>query len=211
LPDDSPKVKAHWDGVYATREPRAVSWFEASPEVSLALIEQAHVAHDASILDIGGGASRLAGALVADGHQDVTVADISGASLQKAKAQLGADAERVHWLAADVRSHDFDRHCDLWHDRAVFHFMVSSADRDGYLDTLLRTLRPGGHAIIATFGLDGPTRCSGLPTRRYDALELIRLLGSTFRSITSRLHEHTTPDGTRQQFVYLLARRASRS
>lgn len=135
----------------------------------------------------------MAAALLAGGYVDLTVADISAAPLLEAKAQLGADAERVHWLPADERSHDFEREYDLWHDRAVFHFMVTPADRDAYLDTLLRTLRPSGHAIIATFGLDGPTRCSGLPTHRYDAAELIRLLGSQFRPIATRLHEHVTP------------------
>jgi SAM-dependent methyltransferase len=202
--------KAHWDGVHAQRDPREVSWFEPAPEISLALIEQAGVARDAAIVDVGAGASGLASALLADGYTDLTVADISDAALQQAKAALGTHAEAVRWVRADVRSHDFGRCYELWHDRAVFHFMVSTADRDAYLETLRRTLAPGGHAIFATFGPAGPTCCSGLPTRRYDALELTRRLGPDFHPEASRLHEHTTPSGQRQQFLYLLARRRPR-
>lgn len=199
--------QAHWDGVYARRDLRQVSWYEPAPEISLALNGQAGIDRDAPIVDVGGGASGLAAALLADGYTDITVADISTASLQAAKMTLGADAERVHWIPADVRSHDFGRCYDLWHDRAVFHFMVSTADRDAYLDTLRRTLAPGGHAIFATFGPAGPTQCSGLPTSRYDARELTRLLGADFHTVASRLHEHTTPSGEQQQFLYLLAHR----
>jgi hypothetical protein len=120
---------------------------------------------------------------------------------------FGVDAERVHWIRADVRSHNFGRCYDLWHDRAVFHFMVTTADRDAYLDTLRRTLAPGGYAIFATFGPAGPTQCSGLPTRRYDARELTRLLDADFHTVASRLNEHATPSGEQQQFLYLLTHR----
>ncbi len=207
---DQLSAEAHWDGIYAQRDPREVSWYEPSPEISLALIQQSGIARDAAIVDVGGGASVLAAALLADGYTDLTVADICAASLKEAKTLLGPDAELVRSVRADVRTHDFGRRYDLWHDRAVFHFMVSAADRDGYLDTLRRALRPAGHAIFATFGPDGPGRCSGLPTRRYDAPELTQLLGAEFRPIATRLHEHTTPAGQRQQFVYLLARRTPR-
>jgi ubiquinone/menaquinone biosynthesis C-methylase UbiE len=202
--------RAHWDGVYAQRDPRELSWFEPAPEISLALIEQAGVARDRAIVDIGGGTSGLAAALLAGGYTDITVADISAAALHAAATTLGADAQRVRWVTADVRSHDFGRRYDLWHDRAVFHFMVSTPDRDAYLDTLRRALAPGGDAIFATFGPAGPTRCSGLPTRRYDSLELTRRLGPDFHPEVSRLHEHTTPSGEHQQFLYLLARRDPR-
>jgi ubiquinone/menaquinone biosynthesis C-methylase UbiE len=178
---------------------------EPPPDISLALIEQAGLARDAAIVDVGGGASGLAAALLANEYTDITVADISAPSLQQATTALGAEAERVRWVRADVRSHDFGRCYDLWHDRAVFHFMVSAPDRDAYLATFGRTLAPGGHAIFATFGPDGPTRCSGLPTRRYDAPNRMRLLGADSRPVTTRLHEHTTPSGERQQFLYLLA------
>ncbi len=200
-------AQAHWERVYARRDPRQVSWYEPAPKISLALIEQAEPARNAAILDVGGGASGLAAALLRDGYSDITVADISATSIQRAKTQLGDDAERVQWIQADVRRHDFRRRYDLWHDRAVLHFMVNPADRDGYLEVLRRTLRPGGHAIFATFGPDGPTHCSGLPIHRYDAPELTRLLGDEFHTLACRLHEHHTPSGATQQFLYLLAQR----
>ena len=202
--------QAHWDGVYTRRGPRAVSWYEPAPEISLALIDQAGVDRDAPIVDVGGGASTLAAALLADGYTDITVADISATALEEAKAALGAQAGRVRWVRADIRFNDFGRRYAIWHDRAVFHFMVSTADRGAYLDTLRRTLAPGGYVIFATFGPAGPTQCSGLPTRRYDTLELTRLLGGDFQTVASRLHEHTTPRTKRQQFLYLLARRTPR-
>lgn len=199
--------RAHWDVVYGRRDPRQLSGHEPVPEISLALITRAGVPRDAGIIDIGGGTSGLAAALLADRYSDITVADISAASLYAARATLGADAQRIHWIQADVRSHNFGRHYQLWHDRAVLHFMVSTADRHAYLDNLRRTLAPHGCVIFATFGPDGPTQCSGLPTCRYDAPELIRLLGPDFDPLASRLHQHTTPAGVHQQFLYLLSRR----
>ena len=201
----SPEV--HWDAVYGRRDPRHLSWYEPAPEISLALITQAGVPRDAAIIDVGGGTSGLAAALLANGYTDITVADISAASLEAAQATLSTDAERIRWIHADVRSHDFGCRYQLWHDRAVFHFMVTTTDREAYLDTLRRTLVRDGWAIFATFGPAGPTHCSGLPTRRCDARELIRLLGPDFDPVASRLHQHTTPAGEEQQFLYLLARR----
>jgi SAM-dependent methyltransferase len=198
--------RQHWEAIYAQRDPRTVSWYEPTPEVSLELID-GRLARDAAILDLGGGASNLAQALLGAGYTDITVADISSVSIQLAITQLGDHAQRVSWVTADVRSHDFARLYDLWHDRAVLHFMVDPADRDRYLDTLRRTVRAGGNVILATFGPDGPPHCSGLPVSRYDAGELARLLGTDFEPISSRLHEHHTPTGASQQFLYLHARR----
>jgi SAM-dependent methyltransferase len=207
MAEDLRSAKAHWDGVYAQRGPTEVSWYEPAPEISLALIDQAGLGRDAAIIDVGGGTSGLACALLRDGFSDITVADIAAASLRQAQTAVGADAGLVRWVRADVRSNDFGRRYELWHDRAVFHFMVSAADRDAYLEALRRALRPGGHAVVATFGPDGPTRCSGLRACRYDAEELLRLLGGEFHPVATRLHEHTTPSGGRQQFLYLLAHR----
>ena len=200
-------AQAHWDGIYAQRDPTEVSWYEPAPELSLALIEQTGLGRNVAILDVGGGMSGLACALLRGGYSDITVAVISAVSQQAAGAALGAGSERVRWVQADVRVYDFGRRYDLWHDRAVFHFMVRTADRDAYLEALRRALRPGGHVVLATFGPDGPTRCSGLPVRRYDAGELLRLLGGEFHPVATRLHVHTTPSGERQQFLYLLAHR----
>ncbi|HYM55417.1 MAG TPA: class I SAM-dependent methyltransferase, partial [Solirubrobacteraceae bacterium] len=172
------------------------------PQRSLELIQASGLGRDAGILDVGGGASGLAAQLLGMGYTDLTVADISAAALAHAQAELAGDAARVCWVEADVRAHDFGRRYDLWHDRAVFHFMVSSADCHGYLNVLRTTLRPGGHLIIATFGLQGPTQCSGLPVQRYSAEELQRVLGGDFELVSSSLAVHQTPSGASQQFLY---------
>lgn len=200
-------AQAHWQQVYVEREPDEVSWYEPVPETSLAMIDLAGLPPDAPILDVGGGASRLAAELLRAGHSDVTVVDISAAALERAKAGLGEPPERVTWVEADIRGHDFGRQYDLWHDRAVFHFMVQPADRDEYLAVLQRTLRPQGHLVVAAFGPDGPSRCSGLPVRRYGPEEIAQMLGAKFELLSSRLEEHQTPSGRRQQFLYALLRR----
>lgn len=201
--------RAHWQRVYRERDPREVSWYEPAPEASLELIEEAGLTPDAAILDAGGGASSLAGHLLATGHTDVTVTDISEAALERAKRELGEAAGQIEWIQADLRDHDFGRRFDLWHDRAVLHFMVDPDDRAAYLDTLRRSLRPSGHLVVATFGPDGPERCSGLPVNRYSAADLSALLGDDFEPLSSRLLEHRTPTGATQQFLYAhLAREA---
>ena len=204
MPDRS---ASHWKRTYAERRIGELSWTESVPAMSLELIAQAGLASDAAIIDVGGGASRLAAELLGLGHSDVTVADISAKALDLAKADLGEDADRVTWVEADVRFHDFGRRFDLWHDRAVFHFMVDAADRDRYLAVLSRSLRPGGHLILATFGPDGPTECSGLPVARYRAEEISSVLGEDYELLSSQLIEHRTPSGRTQQFTYAHLRR----
>jgi ketosteroid isomerase-like protein/ubiquinone/menaquinone biosynthesis C-methylase UbiE len=199
--------RAHWESTYAKKTPEEVSWYEPVPQRSLELIEATKVGKKASVLDVGGGASRLAGQLLRVGYTDVAVADISPTALAHARVELGSDAAQVNWIEADIRSHDFGRPYDLWHDRAVFHFMVTPADRDGYLEVLRITLRPGGHLIIATFGPQGPTRCSGLPVQRYSAEEMQRVLGDEFEPASASLATHETPSGATQQFLYARARR----
>jgi SAM-dependent methyltransferase len=207
MPDEA---TAHWQRTYAKRGVEELSWTEPVPTTSLALIGEADLPSDAAIIDIGGGASRLAAELLGRGHSDVTVADISAQALDRARADLGDAAGRVTWVEADVRDHDFGRRFDLWHDRAVFHFMVDAADRDAYLSTLNRTLRPDGHLILATFGPDGPAECSGLPVDRYDAEEIACLLGDGHELLSSKLVEHRTPSGESQQFMYAHFRRRAR-
>jgi SAM-dependent methyltransferase len=201
------QAQAHWQRIYEENAPDEVSWYEAVPRASLELIEEAELTRNAAILDVGGGASMLAGQLLDAGYTDITVADISGGALDRARSALGEAADRVTWIEADVRDHDFGRSVDLWHDRAVFHFMVEDADRSGYLGTLRRALRPGGHLIVATFGPEGPTRCSGLPVSRYSEPALAGLLPD-FELVSSRLALHHTPSGTPQQFLYAHLRRA---
>ncbi|MFN8162873.1 MAG: class I SAM-dependent methyltransferase [Solirubrobacterales bacterium] len=199
---------AHWQRTYGERSTGELSWTEPVPDTSLALIREAAPGADAAIIDVGGGASRLAAELLRRGHSDVTVADISPAALERAMSDLGEDAGAVSWVEADVRSHDFGRRFDLWHDRAVFHFMVAPADRDGYLAVLGRSLRPGGHLILATFGPEGPTQCSGLPVRRYDTEAISQALGADYELVSSQLIEHRTPSGRSQQLLYVHMRRA---
>jgi SAM-dependent methyltransferase len=197
----------HWRRLYERHAPQEVSWYEPVAELSLALIEEARLPFDAAILDAGGGTSRLAGQLIDAGYTDITVADITAEALQSAQAELGETATRVRWVEADLRDHDFGRRYDLWHDRAAFHFMVDPGDRERYLATLSRSVRPGGNVILATFGPNGPTHCSGLPVVRYSAEELTQLLGPGFQIISSRQTDHTTPSGAIQQFVYAHLRR----
>lgn len=199
---------AHWQRAYSERDAEEMSWTEATPAESLSLIEAAGLGPDAAILDVGGGASRLAGELLGAGYRDLTVADISPAALQRARSDLGPRSEEIAWVTADVKQHDFGRRFDLWHDRAVLHFMVERGDRDAYLATLERSLEPGGHVVLATFGPEGPTECSGLPVQRYDAESLAHLLGRRYRLEDSRVVEHRTPSGKAQQFTFaLLSRR----
>jgi SAM-dependent methyltransferase len=195
-------AKAHWERIYAEKDPEQLSWHEATPERSLALIEATKLSHGAAILDVGGGTSGLASQLLDAGYTDITVIDISRPALNASQARLGNAAGRVKWVEGDVRTHGFGRQFDVWHDRAVFHFMVEPADRQGYLRVLRRTLRPDGHLIIATFGPDGPTRCSGLPVARYGAQDLSRRLGREFEFVWTTTEVHVTPSGNQQQFLY---------
>jgi len=194
--------RSDWDERYAARAAEEVSWYEPTPRRSLELIQAAGLNRQSGVLDVGGGASGLAARLLELGYTDLTVTDISPAGLRRAKAQLGSGAERVIWVQADVRNHDFRRTYDLWHDRAVFHFMVSPADRDSYLRTLRQALPAGGQLVIATFGPQGPTRCSGLPVQRYDIDALHLVLGEDFDLLSSSLWDHQTPSGKSQQFLY---------
>jgi SAM-dependent methyltransferase len=202
--------RAHWEGSYAQRAPDQVSWYEPLPQRSLELVQATGLGHDASILDVGGGASSLAEELLDMGYTDVTVADISPAALAHAQTALGSNTARITWVEADIRIHDFGRRYDLWHDRAVFHFMVDAADRKRYLDVLRKTLKPGGHLVLATFGPQGPTQCSGLPVDRYGPDDVQQVLGDDFTLVSSSLVIHRTPSGRSQQFHYAhLLRRPS--
>ncbi|HEX6585363.1 MAG TPA: methyltransferase domain-containing protein [Solirubrobacterales bacterium] len=193
--------RAHWERIYGEKRPDEVSWFEPTPRISLELIDEAGIDRGAPVVDVGGGASRLAGELVARGYTDVTVADISGRSLAFARTELGESADRITWLEADVLGDDLGRRFALWHDRAVLHFMVDRRDRDAYLSTLRRSLAPDGQLVVATFGPEAPPTCSGLPVHRYAADQLSELLPD-FELASSRYELHHTPGGKKQQFVY---------
>jgi SAM-dependent methyltransferase len=191
--------QAHWDNVYTTKGENEVSWFQQSPAPSLELIAQVGATQASAIIDIGGGASRLVDHLIELGFEDVSVLDLSGAALKAAKARLGIRADRVHWQPA--------KPYDIWHDRAAFHFLTDEKDRVAYIARLTRGLKAGGHAIIATFALDGPEKCSGLPVARYDAARLGQTLGRGFRLVHTRRHAHATPWDSHQLFQFSVFRR----
>jgi SAM-dependent methyltransferase len=198
--------QAHWQNVYASKAENAVSWFQENPAPSLELIADVGATPASAILDIGGGASRLIDHLIDRGFRDLTVLDLSEAALEAAKARLGDRATRVRWLVADATAWEPRETYDIWHDRAAFHFLTDERDRAAYVARLERALRIGGYAIIATFALDGPERCSGLPVVRYDSAALGQILGPAFQLVHSRPHAHATPWGSDQSFQFSLFR-----
>jgi len=200
--------QAHWQNVYEEKGENQVSWFQERPTISLELIEAVGAKADSTIIDIGGGASRLVDALTEEGYRDLTVLDLSESAISIAKMRLGQLAAMVKWIVADVTQWEPASRYDLWHDRAAFHFLTEASDRTAYIDRLTKALRLGGHAIIGTFALDGPERCSGLPVIRYDTAQLAALLTPAFTLVGMRRHEHKTPWGAIQQFQFGVFRRA---
>jgi SAM-dependent methyltransferase len=206
---DTTERRAHWENVYTTKTEDEVSWFQEYPAMSLDLIHASGVGKDDAIIDIGGGASRLVDALVDEGYRAITVLDLSEQALTTAKARLGPRASLVEWIVADITTWERDGVYDLWHDRAAFHFLTEPSDRDAYVECLTKALRLGGTAIIGTFALDGPERCSGLPVVRYDAVSLGKTLGPSFELVETRKHEHHTPLDRIQRFQFSRFRRTA--
>jgi SAM-dependent methyltransferase len=201
--------QAHWEEVYIEKRENEVSWFQESPAPSIELIAQVDATHAGAIIDVGGGSSRLVDHLIDRGFEDVTVLDLSEAALEATKGRLRDRAAQVHWIAADATVWEPLKAYDVWHDRATFHFLTEERDRAAYVARLGRALKVGGYAIIATFALDGPERCSGLPVVRYDATSLGETLGSAFQLIETRRHAHATPWGSNQSFQFSVFRRRS--
>lgn len=185
-----------------------MSWYQDNPAPSLELIALAGVSSDSSIIDIGGGASRLVDHLLAGNFERITVLDLSSAALDAARARLGEQANKVRWEVADITQWSPPQRYDLWHDRAAFHFLTATADRSAYSERVKTAVVPGGHVIIGTFAPDGPDRCSGLPIVRHDAASLSAVLGPGFTLIDSRRHDHVTPWGAVQHFHFSTFRRA---
>jgi SAM-dependent methyltransferase len=201
--------QAHWQNVYTRKGENEVSWFQENPTPSLELIAQVCATRASAIIDIGGGASRLVDNLLDRGFEDVTVLDLSEAALEAAQARLGSRAAQVHWIVADAALWEPLKSYDIWHDRAAFHFLTEGRDRAAYVTRLERALKAGGYAIIATFALDGPERCSGLPVVRYDPASLGQTLGRRFQLVDTRQHAHATPWGSDQSFQFSVFRRCS--
>ena len=200
----------HWETLYARKAADEVSWYRPHLERSLALIEEAGLAKHAAIIDVGGGTSTLVDDLLDRGYSNVTVLDISSKAIAAAKERLGERAARVSWIVADITDVQLpEHHYDFWHDRAVFHFLRDQAARRRYVSAVRQALKPGGHIVVATFGPNGPERCSGLEVVRYTADGLHGEFGRAFEKVQSYEELHKTPWGSEQEFVYCYCRLAS--
>jgi SAM-dependent methyltransferase len=196
-------TQRHWERVYGTKAPDQVSWFRPHLEISLSFIERSTSNRSAWIIDVGGGESSLVDDLLSRGYSNLTVLDISPTAMEVTRKRLGAFAESVRWVLGDITTADLPAsRYDVWHDRAVFHFLTKNEDRNAYVEQVCKTVKPGGHVIVGAFGPEGPTRCSGLAVERYDAESLHGVFGIHFRLIDSLKELHQTPFGTTQQFLY---------
>lgn len=195
--------KSHWDDVYNSKSAEEVSWFQKHPAISLQLIEQSDISFSDAVIDVGGGASTLVDDLLSRGYANLTVLDISGKALEAARLRLGSNAGKIEWIIGDITDITLpENNYSLWHDRAVFHFLLSPEDRNSYIECLTNSVIPGGNVIIATFAEDGPGKCSGLPVRRYSLLELQKELGPNFHLQQHIRESHRTPTGAIQHFNY---------
>jgi SAM-dependent methyltransferase len=192
----------HWDEVFTTKADEAVSWFQATPETSLRLIRACQLPKDAAILDVGAGASRLPDALLAEGYSNLVVLDISAAALERTRTRLGDKGRPVRFIVGDVSAWQPDCTVDVWHDRAVLHFLTEAQDRLAYAEALRQAVRPGGFVLISGFAPSGPERCSGLPVLRADAGAIATLLGPGFDLLEAFEEDHQTPSGGQQRFVF---------
>lgn len=200
-------TKTHWEKIYSTTAPDAVSWYRAHLETSLALVERAAPDRSSAIIDIGAGESTFVDDLLRRGYQNLTVLDVSQTAIDATKQRLGAAADKVHWLVGDILEIPLQGAAyDLWHDRAVFHFLTDAKQREAYVRQVARAVKPGGHVIVSTFGPEGPTKCSGLDVMRYDADSLHDEFGGRFRLVESSKELHQTPRGATQQFLYCYCR-----
>jgi 2-polyprenyl-3-methyl-5-hydroxy-6-metoxy-1,4-benzoquinol methylase len=194
--------KTHWEKIYGDKAPQEVSWYQKEPALSLQLIHNTHLAHDAPIIDVGGGASVLVEYLCDEGYTNVAVLDISAKALAYAQDRLGDNASRVEWYEEDVTRFKSPHQFSLWHDRAVFHFLTDESDRSDYVKVLKRTLEPNGHLIVAAFAIGGPIKCSGLDIVQYDAKKLTAELGEGFELVEESCEIHISPANKEQKFAY---------
>lgn len=194
--------KKHWEDVYQRKPASEVSWYQEFPEMSLALITRSGISKQDAVIDIGGGASTLVDHLLDGGYSDVTVLDFAGSAFEQSRERLGKRAAAVNWVISDVTLFEPQRQYKVWHDRAVLHFLTDPKDRERYVAVLQEALAVGGQAVIATFGPDGPLKCSGLEIRRYTIEVLEELLGPGFELQDHEIADHHTPMNSTQQFLY---------
>jgi ubiquinone/menaquinone biosynthesis C-methylase UbiE len=201
--------KTHWENIYRTKSARQVSWYQEHAELSIRFIQETGVGKSAQIIDVGGGSSTLVDDLLAAGFENVTVLDISGAALRCAQDRLGVLASTVKWVEADITQADLlPKSYDVWHDRAVLHFLTRVDDRHRYVQAVNRSVKAGGHVIVASFGAGAPERCSGLEVVRYTPETMHDEFGNDFELVDSITQIHHTPFGTDQQFIYCYCRKA---
>ncbi len=199
--------KTHWEGIYTAKGPQDVSWFQAVPKVSLQLLDEYHIPPTARIIDIGGGDSLLVDHLLKRGHTDVSVLDISGVALNKAKARLGERASQVQWIESDATEFTPPQQFDVWHDRAVFHFLTEAHKVDAYLEQVSKFLKPGGLLILGTFSEEGPEKCSGIPVQQYDERQLVERLSPVCERMKCFKIDHVTPTDKVQNFLFCAFRK----
>jgi len=200
-------MKTHWENIYDTKQLHEVSWFQPMPTTSLALIEMLGLAADAAIIDIGGGDSYLADNLLTHGFEDLSVLDISKRALERAAARIGDAAEKIDWIEADIATFEPTRQYSLWHDRAAFHFLTEEEALAHYVKTASAHIKSGGYLIIATFGEDGPLKCSGLHIQQYSEQSLAARFVQSFELVKTLKDTHKTPSGTEQSFVFVVMKR----
>lgn len=201
-------TKTHWEQIYETKAPTQVSWYQEHAKFSLQYIRKTGIQKSDSIIDVGGGTSTLVNDLIEDGFQNITVLDVSGTALQIAHQRLGAHAAQINWIEADITQVDLPPNTyDVWHDRAVFHFLTQAYDRQHYVETVRNSVPKGGHVIVATFAPDGPERCSGIDVRGYSPESLHSEFGEDFEVVDSTHETHHTPFGTEQKFIYCYCRK----
>jgi 2-polyprenyl-3-methyl-5-hydroxy-6-metoxy-1,4-benzoquinol methylase len=200
-------MKTHWERIYEKKGPTQVSWYQEHAQYSLQYIRNTGIQVTGNIIDVGGGASTLVDDLIADGYQQISILDISGTALQLARQRLGTKANQVNWIEADINKANLPHQAyDVWHDRAVFHFLTQASDRQSYIDRVRHAVKPGGHVIVATFAPDGPDRCSGMEVIRYSPESLHGEFGEEFELVDSTHETHPTPFGTQQKFIYCYCR-----
>lgn len=201
--------KEHWEGVYATKSVDQVSWYREHLENSLQMIAGTGVDKTAAIIDVGGGASTLVDDLLNEGFGDVAVLDISSQAIEKTKERLGNQAEKVEWIVADITNAELlENYYDVWHDRAVFHFLTDAEDRRKYVELVMKSVKVGGHIIVASFGENGPDKCSGLDVVRYNPDSMRSEFGNDFELVKSLTETHQTPFNTTQEFIYCYCRKS---
>ena len=199
--------KKHWEKVYTSKAPEAVTWYQQRPDFSLSMIEHTGVPTSSAVIDAGGGSSVLVDCLLDLGYSDITVLDLSSSALAHCRQRLGDRSDKVKWLVKDITLFSPQRQYALWHDRAVFHFLTREQHRQRYVAALKEGLQPGGQIVMATFAVDGPEKCSGLPVERYDAKRLSKTLGEQFTLLETRTESHQTPWGGEQNFAWFRFRR----